>query len=155
MEVLYHNKEYREGTGQIFSHNPTRPYKGFWDTKWRLWREDDLKTLTKQNAQNKTEKLDMASTAATTETKKQDKKQQIGQKRKLPSEEDDLDLFNYGNKMKLTFSYSTKNTKNMITIDSSDDEEEEECVVDDTEFTRISDNEEEVCGDDSEEFLNM
>ena len=83
-------------------------------------------------------------------------KKELGKKRKLPqsSEDDDLDLFSFGNKMELTFSYSTKNTKTMITVDSSD-EEEDDLVVEKDEFTRTSDNEEEVCEDDSQEILDM
>lgn len=83
------------------------------------------------------------------------KKQEIGKKRKLTTPEpDDFDLFAYGNQMPLTFGYSTKNTKTMVPVDSSD-EEEEELDVDKSEFARISSDEEEEDADDSQDLLHM
>ena len=96
----------------------------------------------------------MASKAVT--KTKNSKKQEIGKKRKLTTPEpDDFDLFAYKNQMPVTFGYSTKNTKIMVPIDSSD-EEEEELDVDASEFARISsEDEEDENEDDSQELLHM
>ncbi|KXJ29198.1 NFATC2-interacting protein [Exaiptasia diaphana] len=96
----------------------------------------------------------MASKAVT--KTKNSKKQEIGKKRKLTTPEpDDFDLFAYKNQMPVTFGYSTKNTKIMVPIDSSD-EEEEELDVDASEFARISsEDEEDENEDDSQELLHI
>ncbi|KAK3751801.1 hypothetical protein QZH41_013263 [Actinostola sp. cb2023] len=99
----------------------------------------------------------MASKRAKNTTTEANQKPELGRKRKPPRSlaQDDDDLFSYGNKVELTFSYSTKNTKTILPVESSD-EEDEERVGDDPEFTRNSEDEEEdEFADDSQESLHI
>lgn len=91
----------------------------------------------------------MASQTTKNDKRKKTNKESPAKKQKVDEKKPGVDLFSYGNKIDLTFGWSTKNTKTMITLDSSDDDDDS----DGGGFERVSSDEENVDADDSQELL--